>query len=222
MSHFFPWPVTKLEMWDFGWNKFEISGIYARSYKDFWLTAPLHQRIAVGSVSDIRYKKHAVIGFVVAETESETLTNVFIMFMKRYGRPKTAGRRPKRMTASETEIVVLRHLPSSGRPVTAVGPEMLLLAGPTVREDRHITSWQLALSLLVSKGSVGHIIRDLAYSKLGARWVSRSSTFEHKPNSCGTWSLERDFRILDCYSRWDLGPSFWTREGKKSMEWHHP
>jgi hypothetical protein len=71
-------------------------------------------------------------------------------------------------------------LPRSGRPVTAASPETLQRVDANIREDPRITTRQLALSLSVSKGHVRDIIHDLAYSKVCARWASRSLKVEHK------------------------------------------
>lgn len=59
------------------------------------------------------------------------------------------------MAASETGTAQLHGLPRSSRPV---GPEMLQRDDAIVREDRRITTRQMALSLPISKGSVCHII----------------------------------------------------------------
>jgi hypothetical protein len=67
-------------------------------------------------------------------------------------------------------------LSSSSRPVATISHEMLQRADAIVREDRRITTRQLAFSLPINKGSVGHIVRDLLYSKTPARWVPRSLT----------------------------------------------
>jgi len=39
---FFQWPVTKVGMWNFKWNRFEVSGIWVHSCKDFWQSALLY------------------------------------------------------------------------------------------------------------------------------------------------------------------------------------
>ena len=57
-------------LWDFRQNKFEVSGIYVWSFKDFWQQAPLQQCLMVESVNDVWYKLYAVIEFLVAEKES--------------------------------------------------------------------------------------------------------------------------------------------------------
>jgi hypothetical protein len=52
---------------------------------------------------------------------------------------------------------------------------MLQRENAIVHEDRRITTRQLALSISINNGRVGHIIPDLGYSKLCAEWVPRST-----------------------------------------------
>jgi len=65
----------------------------------------------------------------------------------------------------------LPDLPRSDRPFTAVSPEMLQRDDTVVPEDGSSTTRQLALSLLILKGNVYHIIRDLGYWKVCVRWT---------------------------------------------------
>lgn len=77
----------------------------------------------------------------------------------------------KGLTASETGKMELPDLPRSDRPFTAVSPEMLQRDDTVVPEDGSSTTRQLALSLLILKGNVYHIIRDLGYWKVCVRWT---------------------------------------------------
>jgi len=52
------------------WNKFEFSGIYVRSCKDFWQIVAPQQRLAMESFSDVRYKQCGVTEFPCAQKES--------------------------------------------------------------------------------------------------------------------------------------------------------
>jgi hypothetical protein len=57
---------------------------------------------------------------------------------------------------------------------------MLQRANDIIHAGRRITSWQLAVQLLVSNGSAMAIIDALGYSKVCARWVPKSLTTEHR------------------------------------------
>ena len=84
------------------------------------------------------------------------------------------------LASSETGKVELPDLSRSDRLVTAISPEMLQREDAIVPEDGRSTTRQLALSLLILKGNVNHIIRDLGYWKVCVRWVPRGLTFDHK------------------------------------------
>jgi histone-lysine N-methyltransferase SETMAR len=71
-------------------------------------------------------------------------------------------------------------LPRSGHPSTVVTPAKIQLAESHIRNDRRITTRELAAILGIGKGSVDKIIHLLGYSKVCARWVPRSLTEEHK------------------------------------------
>ena len=91
------------------------------------LDTPLQQHIAMESASDVWYKHHAVIQFLVAEKES--VRNFHKYLCDVYGSAavhrSAVGHWMKRVTASETGKAELHDLPCLGRPVTAVIPEML-------------------------------------------------------------------------------------------------
>jgi hypothetical protein len=61
---------------------------------------------------------------------------------------------------------------------------MLQHADAIICKDWCITTQQLALSVLISKATVSHIIQDLGYSKVCTRQVPWSLTLEHKTKSC--------------------------------------
>lgn len=83
------------------------------------------------------------------------------------------------MTAFETGKVKPPDLPRLGHPVTAISPEMLQ-RDAIVCEDGRSTTQQLALSLLILKGNVNHIIQNRGYWKACIRWVPRGITFDQK------------------------------------------
>jgi hypothetical protein len=86
----------------------------------------------------------------------------------------------KGLAASETGKVQLPDLPRSDCPVTAVSHEMLQCDDAIIPEDGRSITRQLALSLLILKGNVNHIARDLEYWKVCVRWAPRGLTFDHK------------------------------------------
>jgi hypothetical protein len=94
----------------------------------------------VASVKDVRHKKGALIEFLIAEKGSTR--NIHKCLCIVYGSAEvertTVGRWAIRVTASETGKPGLLDLPRSGRPFTAVSPEMLQRADAVVREDRRI------------------------------------------------------------------------------------
>jgi hypothetical protein len=108
------------------------------------------------SVTDSRFKQWAVIEFLVHENES--VVNIHKHLCAVYGScvvdRSTVGLWAKRVKASGSAETELRDLPHAGRPATANTPDMLNHADAIICADRHITTWQLALQLSISNGSV--------------------------------------------------------------------
>lgn len=185
----------------------------------------------MASASDIRHKQRAVIEFLVAE--EETVGNIHKRLCKVYGTSavdrSTVGRWARRVKASEGGAAELRDLPRSGRPPTAVTPDMLQRADVLIRRDRRITTRQLALELSVSKGSVDVIINQLGYSKVCARWVPRCLTVDHKSQRKDiSFDLLRRFHVDGeaFLSRIVTGDETWVHHfepetKRQSMEWRH-
>ena len=136
----------------------------------------------MASVSDTRYKQRAVIEFLVAEKES--VENIHKRFCAVYGscavNRSIAGRCVQRVKASGSGETDLHDRPQSGCPAIATSPDMLQRADDIIHADRRITSRQLAVQLSVSNGNAVAIIDALGYSKVCARWVTRSLTTEHR------------------------------------------
>ena len=134
--------------------------------------APPHN----GVHHDVRYKQSAVIEFLVAEKESvrnnhKCLSNVYGSAVDNRS---TICPWTKRVTASKTWKAELHDMCHSGHPVTAVSPEILQCTNAIVCEDRSITPQQLVLSTPNSKRSVHHIIREVGFFKVCARWAPQS------------------------------------------------
>ena len=114
------WRLTKLWMWYFTGNKFEVSGIYVRSCKDLWQITSLQHGLMLDSVNDVFYKQH-VTEFLDAEKESDR--NIHQCLYNVYGRPafdrSTVGWWVKWATASETGEIQLHDLSRSLLRLTA-------------------------------------------------------------------------------------------------------
>jgi transposase len=92
----------------------------------------------------------------------------------------TVSRWASRIAGFEKGQAELSKTPRSGRPTTAVTPELLQLADELTRKDRRIATRRLATELSESKGTVNNIIDTLGYAKACARWVPRSLTDDQK------------------------------------------
>jgi hypothetical protein len=107
---------------------------------------------------------------------------------------------------------------------------MLKCADDIIHAERHITSWQLAVQLSVSNGSAMTIIDALGYSKVCARWVSRSRTTEHRRQRKAICSelLQHFDAEGEAFLSWIItGDETWAHHcdpetKRQSMEWHHP
>ena len=183
-------------------------------------------------VDNVRYKQRIVIEFLVAE--KETVVNIHKRLCAVYGScavdRSTVSRWAQRIKASENGHTELQDLPRSGRSATATSPPTLNRADAIIREDRRITSQQLALQLSVSKGSAIEIFKTLGYSKICARWVPRCLTNDHKSQRKTICSelLERfDAEGEHFLSKIVTGDETWAHHYEpetkmQSMEWHHP
>ena len=92
-------------------------------------------------VSDVCCKQLAGTEFLVANKESVTGIHKSLrtVYTNAVVDRSSLGHWVKRVTASETEKVELRDLPNSGRPVTAISPEMLQCANAIVCKEQCIT-----------------------------------------------------------------------------------
>jgi hypothetical protein len=140
----------------------------------------------------------------------------------------TVGCWVKRIMASETRKAECHDLPCSGCPVATVSPALLHHADPIVHEDQHITTWQLALSLLISKGCMSYIVWDLGYLKGCLRWVSWSLRVKKCEKAISSEFLAHfQSEVQTSYLRLlqQMVPGSiilnW-RQKKQSMEWHPP
>jgi DNA-binding MarR family transcriptional regulator len=122
-------------------------------------------------VSDVRSKQRAVIEFLLAENES--ITNIHGRLTNVYGDmavdKSTVSRWAKRLASSEQGQGNVSDLPRSGRSSIAVTPSTMQRADSYIRNDRRITTRELAAIIGIDKGSVDKIIHQLGYSKVCAR-----------------------------------------------------
>jgi hypothetical protein len=71
--------------------------------------------------------------------------------------------------------------PGPGQAHHVVTPEAIAAVGAIVKENRHITVYEIATHLDMGHGSAHHIDRDvLQFLKLSARWVPCQLTAELK------------------------------------------
>ena len=164
-------------MWDFKWNKFEVSGIYVlylyRFLTDSTTAAAFH--IGVGQRCAVQTTCCERIPCCQERISKKHGTQVLAMFvevLRSIEAPFVPGRKEWRLTKLDKQSY--KDLPRSGR------PEMLQHDDAFVHEDRHFTTRQLALIVSINKGRVCRIIPDLGYSKMCAEWVPRSPAFGQK------------------------------------------
>jgi hypothetical protein len=109
---------------------------------------------------DVRLKQRTVIEFLVAEKKS--VTNIHRRLKNVCGDnavdKSTVSCWASRIAGSEKGQAELSDVPRSGRPTTAVTPTLLQRADELIRNDRRITTKELATELSVSKGSVNNCI----------------------------------------------------------------
>lgn len=86
----------------------------------------------------------------------------------------------------DDESVVLRAVkstleigPRRGQPATAPTPETKDKVDTPIRDDRCITGEECS-AICFEKPAVMIIIRELGYRNIGAKWVPRMLTVEHK------------------------------------------
>jgi hypothetical protein len=77
----------------------------------------------------------------------------------------TVSRWAKRLASSEQGEGNVSDLPRSGRPSTAVKHATMQRADRHIRNDRRITTREIAAILGIGKGCVDKIIHQLGYSK---------------------------------------------------------
>ena len=192
--------------------------------------AALQLAFKMASVTEVRSKQKAVIKFLLAE--KETVTNIHRRLRNVYGDlavdKSTVSRWVKRLSSSEEGKQQLSDLPRSGRPPTALTPAVLQRAETLIRDDRRITTRQLAAQLGIAIGSVSSIVHQLGYSKVCARWVPRSLTDDHKEQrkiTCTELLARYEADGDDFLSCIVTGDETWVHHyepetKRQSMEWH--
>lgn len=124
----------------------------------------------------------------------------------------------------------LEDEPRSGRPSTAVNPDLIETVEKLIKEDRRIKVAQVATLTGVSIGSIETIIHEhLKMSKVSARWVPRnlSDTDRQKRVDCSKQLLTLCLSDKEnFYHRVVTGDETWIHhwdpESKmESMQWRH-
>jgi DNA-binding MarR family transcriptional regulator len=112
------------------------------------------------SVSYVRSKQRAVIEFLLAENES--ITDIYRRLKNVYGDmavdKSTVSRWATRLASSEQGQGNVSDLLLSGSPSTAVTPATVQRTVSHTRNDRRITTRELAAILGTGKGNVDKII----------------------------------------------------------------
>jgi hypothetical protein len=141
----------------------------------------------------------------------------------------TVSRWTKRLASSEHGQVNVSDLPRSDCTSTAVTPAAMQRADSHIRNDRRITTRELAAMVGVGKGSVDKIIHQLGYSNVCARRVSRSLTEERKEQGkiiCSELLARYKAEGDDIFPTIVTGDETWIHHfepgtKRQSMEWHH-
>ena len=117
-------------------------------------------------------------------------------------------------------------MPRPGQAHVVNTQESIVAVNSLVRENRWITTWEIADSLSVSKGTVDTILHEhLQYSKVCAQWVPKHLTEDQKCLRMGVclqhllhYRTEgNNFSVLDCGLRQNLVPQRWGPRNRWRM-----
>ena len=133
----------------------------------------------MASYTDAGFRQKAVIEFLsnegIAPKEiSERLRTVYGDDALSYA---TVKRWVVHFNSGNKEIT---DRPRSGRPLSAATTENKTRVDELIRANHRITLQNITDDIGISKGAVCDIVKDLAYSKVCARWVPRQLTTELK------------------------------------------
>ena len=185
------------------------------------------------SLLDVRQKQRAVIEFLVSEVEPPK--KIFERLVKVYGDASIAYSTVKKWVSrikdeeDHSSLSSLQDRRRSGRPSSAVNPGNSDEVEKLIRDDRRITSDDIAECVGVSHGSAVNIVDKLGFAKVCARWVPRQLLDFHKQAR-----FEACSELIECHksdktflSRIVTGDETWVHHYKpeskrSSMEWRRP
>ncbi|CAI6357430.1 unnamed protein product [Macrosiphum euphorbiae] len=134
--------------------------------------------------SDVRFKQRAVIEFLVAENVKPF--DIHRRLLAVYGNQtldvSSVRRWALRVKGSEVGKAIIADQDRSGRPVTVTDEAHKQKVDDLVKGNRRIKQSEIAIALGISKERVQHILCELEYRKICARWVPKMLTEEMKQN----------------------------------------
>ena len=124
--------------------------------------------------------QHAVIQFLSAEGVSGT--DIYSRMKNVYGTECMSHTAVfRRCSDFRHGRVSTADMPRPGQAHVVITQESIAAVNSLVRENRRITTWEIADSLSVSKGTVHTILHEhLQYSKVCAQWVPKHLTEDQK------------------------------------------
>ena len=125
---------------------------------------------------DVRFKQRAVIEFFVAENVKPV--DIHRRLLAVYGNQtldvSSVRRWVLRVKGSEVGKAIIADQDRSVRPVTVTDEAHKQKVDDLVQGNRRIKQSKIAVALEISKERVQHILRELEYRKICARWVPKT------------------------------------------------
>lgn len=181
--------------------------------------------------SSLHFKQRAVVEFLTAEKVAPI--EIHRRLKAVYGNDcidvSTVRRWANRCANSEPGRANLRDANRSGRPLTVTNESDKAKVDELIKHDRRVTQRTIAIELGISQERVGHMINELGYRKVCARWVPRSLTTEMKASRleiCQRLLLQYEnegeeflYSIVTADETWVHHYEPETK--RQSMEYHH-
>ncbi|KAL4092295.1 hypothetical protein QTP88_026820 [Uroleucon formosanum] len=179
----------------------------------------------------VLFKQRAVIEFLVAENVKPV--DIHRRLLAVYGNQtldvSSVRRLALRVKGSEVGKAIIADQDRSGRPVTVTDEAHKQKVDDLVKGNRRIKQSEIAIALGISKERVQHILCELEYRKICARWVPKMLTEEMKQNRveiCRQFLLRFDRERENFLNIIVTGDESWVHhynpENKRqSMEFRH-
>ena len=175
------------------------------------------------SVSDVWWKQHVVIEFLVAKKES--VRNFHKHLCDFYGSAEveksTHSCWANRVIAPRRRKAYPHDLPCSSHLITAICCEMLQHADAIICKDHCITTWQSWKKLLVTSLRISGFWSCAWSGYPGAQSHTKPREESFILSCWHVLKLRERFVFWDCYTRWSLCSLFWNGKKSQSMDWHH-